>query len=286
MRLNLARLAFEHLGHQILPDRPVRARELRHETLWVRVTAERDRRQTQASRPPFRAPVQRGRPGVGQTDPRCSKQLARLALGEPEIAGPQLSELVGKPKLVQPDRRIPARRQHHARRTRQHREQPLELRDGISGPQLVEIVDDQHERPGPLGQLRNNRVDQLVAGNPGRRPIRLTIGRGCRAADRIQNTGPEPLRLLFVAVDGHKRDASSIGRTISPRTQQRGLATSRRRRDDRHPPRHSAIQLPQKMLPVKQAVGYWNLRSDRPSRPSSRRAFAKPLMLNAQSDQA
>ena len=64
--LNLARLAFEHLGHQVLPDRPVGAGELGHEALGIRVTAERDHRQAQAGRPTFRALVQRGRPGVGQ----------------------------------------------------------------------------------------------------------------------------------------------------------------------------------------------------------------------------
>ena len=61
------------------------------------MTAERDHRQAQAGRPTFRALVQRGRPGVGQVDPGRSKQLARLALGEPEIAGPDLGDLVGKP---------------------------------------------------------------------------------------------------------------------------------------------------------------------------------------------
>jgi hypothetical protein len=42
--------------------------------------------------------AQRGRTGVGQTDPGRSKQVARLALSEPQIAGPELSDLVGKPQ--------------------------------------------------------------------------------------------------------------------------------------------------------------------------------------------
>ena len=60
--LHLARLAFEHLGHQVFPDRPVGAGKLGHETLGIRVTGERDHRQAQASRPTFRALVQRGHP--------------------------------------------------------------------------------------------------------------------------------------------------------------------------------------------------------------------------------
>ena len=80
--LNLARLAFEHLGHQVFANRPVGTRELIHETLGLRMTAERDHRQAEAGRPTFRPPVQRGGPTVGQTDLGRSKQLARIVLTE------------------------------------------------------------------------------------------------------------------------------------------------------------------------------------------------------------
>jgi hypothetical protein len=53
--------------------------------------------------------VQCGSTGVGQTDPGRSQQFASLALGKPQIAGPDLDDLVGKPQLVKPDRRIPTR---------------------------------------------------------------------------------------------------------------------------------------------------------------------------------
>ena len=150
---------------RVFPDRPVGARELGHEPLGIRVTAERDHRQAQAGRPTFRALVQRGHPALGQADSGPSEQLARLALGEPEIACSDLGDLVGKPELVQPDRRIPARRQHYPRPARQSREQTLELREGISRLQLVEIVDDQHDRSDLLGELRNDCVDELVGVN-------------------------------------------------------------------------------------------------------------------------
>ena len=77
--LNLDRLAFEHLGHQVFPDRPVGPGELIHEAVRFRVTAERDHGQAQASRPTLRAFVQRGRPGIGQTDLRSGEQFACLA---------------------------------------------------------------------------------------------------------------------------------------------------------------------------------------------------------------
>ena len=76
-------------------------------------------------------------------DVASSSRVSRL--GEPEIAGPDLGDLVGEPEPVQPDRRIPPRRQHYARRARQSCEQMLELRKGVGCPQLVEIVDDQHD---------------------------------------------------------------------------------------------------------------------------------------------
>ena len=131
--------------------------------LGIRVTAERDHREAQAGRPTFRARVQRGRAGVRQADPGRVQQFARLAFREPQVAGPDLGDLVGKPELVQPDRRIPARRQHHARGARHGREHALELRQGVSGPQLVQIVDDQQDGFDLLADLRQDSVDQLVA---------------------------------------------------------------------------------------------------------------------------
>ena len=182
--------------------------------------AERDHRQAQASGPTFGALVQGARPSVRQADPGCSKQFARLALAEPQIAGPDLSDLPGKPELVQPDRRIPARRQYDAPRARQDREQILELCNGVSRPQLVEIVDDHHDRLELLGQLRQDRVDRLVAVERHvRRRLRLILDRGRGAADRAQDGGPESLRILLVAVHGHERDATKVGRAVRPCTQ-------------------------------------------------------------------
>ena len=85
--------------------------------------------------------------------------------------------------------------------------------------------------------------------------VRLRIDRARRAADRVQDGAPEPLRILLVAVDGHERDATRVGRAVGPRTQQRGLPASRRRRDDRHPLGHSAIQQLEEIFPVEQTTG-------------------------------
>ena len=110
--LDVVRLALQHLGDQVLGDRPVAAGELRDETLRVGVTGQRDRRQPQARRPPFRPLVQQRRSGVRQRDPRGIEKLARLALGEAQIRRADLGQLAGQAQLMQAQREIAARGQH------------------------------------------------------------------------------------------------------------------------------------------------------------------------------
>ena len=83
----------------------------------------------------------------------------------------------------------------------------------------------------------------------------LRLDRVRRASDRVQDGAPEPLRMLFVAVDGDERNTTRVGRAVSPCTQQRGLATSRRRRDDRDALAHSALQQLEEISPIKHASG-------------------------------
>ena len=93
--------------------------------------------------------------------------------------------------------------------------------------------------------------------------LRLRIDRPRRATDRVQDDAPEPLRIMLVAVHGYECDAAKVGRAVSPRAQQRGLPTSRRRRDDGHPLGHGAIQRLEKVIPVQQAPGDRNVSRDR-----------------------
>ena len=106
---------------------------------------------------------------------------------------------------MQPDRRIATRRQHHPRGARQNRQQSPELAESLGRPQLVEIVDDQHDRFERLGQLGADHVEQVRAVNSSRcRGLRLRSDRRCRAAERIEYRKPEPFRVLLLAVDGHE----------------------------------------------------------------------------------
>jgi hypothetical protein len=62
----------------------------------------------------------------------------------------------------------------------------LELREGVVRIQLVEVVDDQHDRCTRRTELGQDRVDDpVVIGRGRRRRSHLRIARRCRAANRI-----------------------------------------------------------------------------------------------------
>src|SRR2546421_3033683 len=128
----------------------------------------------------------------------------------------------------------------------------------------MEVVDDQYDGLGVLGDLRQDAVDYLVhVGYSGRRWRRLTSCRARRAADRVEHGAPEPLFVLLVALDGHERDPTKLPRMVSPRAQQRGLPTSRRRRDDRQTFGHGPVKQPKETFPVQHAPGTRNVSGDR-----------------------
>ena len=156
-------------------------------------------------------------PESDRADLRSGEQFACLAGGEPQIAGPKLGDLVGQPELVQSDRRIAARRQHHTRRFRKNAEQVLELGEGVSGTQLVEIVYDQHHDSGRFGQFRYDRVDHHIAVKIGRSRLPSGISNGVRLADRVQDGEPELLSILLVAGHRHQGDSAILARSVRPR---------------------------------------------------------------------
>ena len=120
----------------------------------------------------------------------------------------------------------------------------------------MEIVDNQDDGLDVLGNLRPDALDSLVSlVLSGRGNLRLRVDRALGAADRVQDRGPEALSIPFVALDGYESDATTVRRAVGPGPQQRGLATSRRRGDDRHPLRHSAIEHLKEIVPLEQAPG-------------------------------
>ena len=151
--LHVAGLAVQHLGEQVLRDRPVAAGELRDEPLRVGVTGQGERREAQARGPPFGPLVQQRRSGLGQRDTRGGEQLAGLPLGEPQIRGADLGQLAGQPQPMQAQPQVAACGQHRVHAGGKVRQQPGELGEGVRGVQLVQIVDDQDEAAAMIGEL-------------------------------------------------------------------------------------------------------------------------------------
>ena len=156
-------------------------------------------------------------PATDRLIPDAGQQFACLANTEAQIAGSKLGDLAGQPELVQFDRWIAARRQHDVRRFRQRAEQMLELGAGVSGTQLVEIVDHQHDDSGRFGQFRYDRVDNHVAVKIGRGGLPSGISDGVRSPDRLQDGEPELLRILLVAGHRHVGDPAVLARSVGPR---------------------------------------------------------------------
>ena len=92
----------------------------------------------------------------------------------------------------------------------------LELGAGVSGTQLVEIVDHQHNDSGRFGQFKNNRVDDRIAVKIGRSGLPSGISDGIRSPDRLQDGEPELRRILLVAGHRHEGDPAILGRSVGP----------------------------------------------------------------------
>ena len=88
----------------------------------------------------------------------------------------------------------------------------LELGAGVSGAQLVEIVDHQHNDSGRFGQFRYDRVDHHIAVEIGRSGLPSGISAGIRSPDRLQDGEPELLRILLVAGHRHEGDPAILAR--------------------------------------------------------------------------
>ncbi len=158
--LDLAGLALQHLGEQVLRDGAVAAGELRDEPLRVGVTGQRECGQAQARGPPFGPLVQPRRAGLGQRDTRGLQQLACLALGEAQIRRADLGQLAGQAQLMQAQLEIAARGQDCVPVGGKVRQQAGELGEGVRRVQLVQIVDDHHDAAAQVAELAEHSVSQ------------------------------------------------------------------------------------------------------------------------------
>ena len=198
---HLRRLALEHLGEEVARHGALAARELGHEPLWVRVRAQRDRRQTHTGRPSLRAFLQRRDGGVRHADPARTEQAARLVEREAQVGPAQLGQLARDPQPMQAERRLLASREQDPQLCRHPREQQLQPGQRVLGAELVEIVDHQLERLLEPLELGQQPLDDRRAGEARRRTDPLDDLVAGRIGERVDQGEPEPLRVALAALD-------------------------------------------------------------------------------------
>ena len=169
---------------------------------------------------------------VGKHDPARVQELARLLEREPQIARADLDQRPGEPHPVQAQAGVLARRQHHAQLRRQLGEEQLEQPQRLRRAQLVQIVDQQHDRPVQRPEVGQQPLDDRLAAERRRRSDALdgAIGAGQRVDDRQ----PEALRIALAAFHGDRGDAIGDPRGLDPGPQEDGLAAPGGRTHEHH----------------------------------------------------
>ena len=189
--LDFAGLAVQHLGQQVLRDRPVGSGELRDELLRGRVIREGQRGQPQAGGPALGPLVQQRRPGLGQGDARGFEQLAGLPLAELQVGRADLAQLVHQAQLVQAQPEIAAGRYDGVRLRREAGQQAGELGERLGRGQFVGIVDDEDDAITVLGQLGQHPVHHGAPVEVRRRGRRFVLGRAEGLMDGVDQVNPE-----------------------------------------------------------------------------------------------
>ena len=152
--LDVGWLAIQHFRDQVLRDRSVAAGELRDEALGVGVTSQGDRREPQARGPPLCSLVQQRGPGSGQRDTRGVEQHACFPLAEAQVGRADLGQFAGQAQLMQAQPQIVTRGQHRVHVRRKVGQQPGELSERLRRSQLVQIINNQRDVAGSIGELR------------------------------------------------------------------------------------------------------------------------------------
>jgi hypothetical protein len=215
--LDVGRLAFEHLGEQVLGDRALAAGELGDEPLRIGMIGQGDRREPQSRGPSFRPLVQPLRPGVRQNDARGMEQLAGFALREAQVGRADLSQLAGQAQLVQSQRHVVAHDQDRVHVRGKVRQQPGELSGGLGRVQLVEIIDRQRDVAVNTGELREHPVDHCRCVEVGCRCWRIrAVGRSRSVTDRVEQGQPELLGVVLVALHLHMGNPARLTGSARP----------------------------------------------------------------------
>jgi hypothetical protein len=232
---DLRRLTVEHLGHEVVGDGALAARELGDEPLRLGVIGQRHRRQPQARGPALGAFAQRPDGRVAERHPVGLQQRAGLLDGEPEVAVANLRQRSGHPQPMEAERRLGPRRQHHPQSGRQPVDEQLEAPQSVGRAQLVQVVDHQHhglrERLELVDQPLHPRLD-VETGRGRRAPHRRVLAG--RPRELVDDRQPEAPPILLAALDRHPCRAVAEALLLDPGTQEHRLAAAGRRADEHH----------------------------------------------------
>jgi hypothetical protein len=224
----------EHLVDQVRRDRAVVRGEVGEEPVGVTASGQRQRRQ-----------AQRGSPALGlleeplelvgvQLDPVGVEQRPHLGGGELQVLGADLGELVREPQPGYRQVRVVPRREDQAQvrgLVLQQGRQPLQwLRSG----DLVEVVEDQHDRPRQLVEGVDHLGEEARVPARVRRhrepPQRVVSGHRGRGGQRVEQCRPEPAVVVVVGVERYPRRFPG-GPLARPLGQQQRLSRPGRRAD-------------------------------------------------------
>ena len=202
--LDLGRLAFQHLGEEILGHGPAAPGEFCDKSFGVRAAGQGDRGEPQASGPAFRPLVQLRGLGFRQRDAGSLEEFAGLVLSKTQVRRADLGQLAGETKLVQPEWQITARCKDRVHMPGEFLKQPGQLYERFRRGQLVQIIDDEESAIAMLGELRQNSLADGRFIEVGCRCHLFTIaGRAGGLPDGAEDGKPELLRVLLIASHLH-----------------------------------------------------------------------------------
>ena len=160
------------------------------------------------------------------------ERLAALVHRERQLGGADLGQVVGEAEPLQPQTRVGPGRDHDAQRARPVVEQRLQLPVDDRALDLVEVVEDEHDRLGTVVDPFGDPGDEPFAGRP--------AAQGAGVRERALDPNPEARAPVVVAVEREPGDAARRGGS-RPRGEEHGLPRSRVCRDERHEPLRAAL---------------------------------------------
>ena len=231
----------QHLPHQVVGDRALVTGEIGEEGLSISGPRHRGRGEPKTGRPAVGLAVQPVELDVGEREVQPMQERLGLFAVEAQPIAAQLGQPPLRTEPLKTERRIEPTGQDD-------RDTPGTIAQETADPaqrggvgDFVDVVEHQPQRTGQGGEsvaqlgeeLRTARSAEVPSGigrpspQTARRRHRSTPRRGC------QHRAPQPARVIVVAVDPHPRRVRIV-RDVDPVRQQRGLAVTRGRAQQRH----------------------------------------------------